>query len=87
MIKTVLSTIAPKALVHEKNLMFTVGGRTQFYAYYDIANNQVQFNVVLDPDSYLAIGFGQSFFNTDVVVWSANGSFGRQEDMFAFSPD
>jgi hypothetical protein len=88
MIKTVLSTIAPKVLVaDQKNLMFTVGGRTQFYAFYDGSKHQVQFNVVLDPNSYLAIGFGESFVNTDVVFWGANGTFGIQEDMFATNPN
>lgn len=38
---------------------------------------------MLDPNSYLAIGFGESFVNTDVVFWGANGTFGIQEDMFA----
>jgi hypothetical protein len=42
--------------------------------------------VVLDPNSFLAIGFGRSFEGTDVVYWGANGTQAIQEDMFALSP-
>lgn len=40
--------------------------------------------MVLPPNSYLAIGYGSNFNNTDVVYWATNGTHGFQEDMFAY---
>jgi hypothetical protein len=32
---------------------------------------------VLEPNSYLALGYGaSSFSNTDVIYWAANGTVG-----------
>ena len=41
----------------------------------------------MEPNNYLALGFGKSFENTDVIYWGTNGSEGVQQDMFAYSPD
>jgi hypothetical protein len=54
--------------------MFSIGDKTELYAFYDANSHQIQYDVRLAPDSYLAIGYGASFENTDVVYWAANGT-------------
>ena len=82
---TINSIFANQYIADQRTLMFTVG-KSELYAFFDAENHQVQYDVLLQPDSYLAIGYGASFENTDVVYWAANGTHGVQQDMFAYSP-
>jgi len=85
MINSLVSTLFSKpALLDEGNLMFNIAGKLQLYAVYDYINDQVQFDVVLEPNSYLVLGFGSTLTSTDLVYWSANG---LQEDLFAYAPN
>lgn len=83
MINLLTSFLLPKTpLLDRSHLLFTIAGKTEFYARLD--DDKVQFDVVLQPDSFLMLGFGSSFANTDTVYWAANG---LQDDLFAYSPD
>ena len=42
-------------------------------ATYDTTMGMVVYDVCVQPDSYLAIGYGTSMTDTDMVWWSANG--------------
>ena len=73
MLKLLTSVLLPKTPMFDRShLLFTIAGKTEFYARLE-GDNKVRFDVVLQPDSYLMLGFGSSFSNTDVVYWSANG--------------
>jgi hypothetical protein len=87
MIKSILTGLGSTPIgPNRKNLMFSLG-KTQLYAQYDPVHHQVQYDVIMEPNSYLALGYGKEFANTDVIYWGANGIQGLQEDMYAFSHD
>lgn len=52
---------------------------------YDATLDAVVFDVLLKDKSYVALGFGKSLQNTDMVYWGANGDDSQQLDMFAES--
>ena len=37
--------------------------------YYDSASDLVNFSAAVAPNSYVALGFGTSMFDTDMVYW------------------
>jgi len=50
---------------------------------YDSANNVVVYNVCVQPNSWLAVGYGTSMTNTDMVWWSANTTSSQQLDLYS----
>jgi hypothetical protein len=45
----------------------------------------VQYDVIVMPNSYIAIGYGNSMTNTDMCYWGANGASSLQEDLYSTS--
>ena len=58
-------------------------GKTRLYANYDSNLGLVQYDVFVAQNSYVAIGYGTSMTNTDMVYWANNGSSSVQEDMYS----
>ena len=52
-------------------------------ATYDSTLDAVVYDVCVQPNSWLAVGYGTSMTNTDMVWWSANGDASEQLDLYS----
>ena len=52
-------------------------------ATYDSTLGAVIYDVCVQPNSWLAIGYGTSMTNTDMVWWSANDAASEQRDLYS----
>lgn len=55
---------------------------TQLYVSWDVAMEKVVYDVLVMDKSYIAIGYGTTMTNTDMVSWNANGLSSYQQDMY-----
>ena len=46
-------------------------------------NYSVRFTVVIPFNNYFAIGYGLTMFNTDMVIWEANGANSTALDLYS----
>ena len=65
------------------NLLRQLPNGTYLTGFYDSANNVVQYDAYVQPNSWIAIGYGSSMTNTDMVYWGANGNSSLQEDLYS----
>lgn len=49
------------------------------------SENVVKFDVTVKANSYFAIGYGPSMFDTDMVMWTADGSNSKTTDLWSTS--
>jgi len=50
---------------------------------YDSATNSVVYDVCVNANTYLSIGYGSSMTNTDMVYWGANGASSQVLDLWS----
>jgi hypothetical protein len=63
--------------------VITLPNGSTLYASYISASSLIQYNVVVMPNTYLAIGYGTSMTNTDMAFWGANGTASVMYDMYS----
>jgi len=63
--------------------VITMPNGSTLYASYNSATSTVQYNAIVMPNTYLAIGYGTTMENTDMAFWGANGADSVMYDMYA----
>ena len=51
--------------------------------YYDSASDLVNFSAAVAPNSYVAVGFGTSMFDTDMIYWLQNPDTDEWAEVYA----
>jgi len=60
---------------------YTTG--SEVVIYYDPAAKTIVYNVNVVSGTYVAIGYGPSMTDTDMVFWNADGANSIQTDMYS----
>ena len=63
--------------------LITTSNGSMLNATYDSTLGAVIYDVCVQPNSWLAIGYGTSMTNTDMVWWSANDAASEQRDLYS----
>lgn len=63
--------------------LLTMPNGSTLYAFYDTTNLVVQYDVIVMNNTYLAIGYGTSMTDTDMIYWGANGASSVQQNLWA----
>ena len=64
---------------------FTYGSGATLRINYDpdAFGQNILYTAKVPNGSYLSVGYGTSMFNTDMILWSANGASSKQQDMYS----